>query len=127
MRSLAITEESLPNYAQPILGAESGEFYVPPITHFIATVEDLTDMLDYASEDIKRWMAQNRQSPDVGRPPPRMTYTWWIHLKTAAVMMRKTQSRTNLLRYRRNIDVSGAPLNRVVARTAIPAPKTMIV
>ena len=32
--------------------AESGEFYVPPTTHFIATVEDLTDMLDYASEDI---------------------------------------------------------------------------
>ena len=52
MRSLAITEESLPNYAQPGLGAESGEFYVPPITHFIDTVEDLTDMLDYASEDI---------------------------------------------------------------------------
>ena len=28
----------------------SGEFYVPPTTHFIATIED--DMLDYASEDI---------------------------------------------------------------------------
>ena len=52
MRSLAITEGSLPNYAQPTLGAESGEFYVPPTTHFIATVKDLTDMLDYASEDI---------------------------------------------------------------------------
>ena len=52
MRSLAITEKSLPNYGQPGLGAESGEFYVPPTTHFIATVEDLTDMLDYASEDI---------------------------------------------------------------------------
>ena len=25
---------------------------MPPATHFIATVEDLTDMLDYASEDI---------------------------------------------------------------------------
>src|SRR3990170_3452266 len=52
MRSLAITEESLPNYAQPGLGAESGEFYFLPTSHFIATVEDLTDMLDYASEDI---------------------------------------------------------------------------
>ena len=29
MRSLAIMEESLLNYAQPRLGAESGEFYVP--------------------------------------------------------------------------------------------------
>ena len=52
MRSLAIAEESLPNYAQPTLGAESGEFYVSLTTHFIATVEDLTDMLDYDSEDI---------------------------------------------------------------------------
>ena len=52
MRFLAITEVSPPNYAQPGLGAESREFYIPPTTHFIATVEDLTDMLDYASEEI---------------------------------------------------------------------------
>ena len=52
MRSLAIMEGSLPNYTKPKLGAESREFCVPPTTHFIATVKDLTDMLDYASEDI---------------------------------------------------------------------------
>ena len=52
MRSLAITKGSPPNYALTGLGAESREFYVPPTTHFIATVEDLTDMLDYASEDM---------------------------------------------------------------------------
>ena len=52
MRPLVITEEQRPNYAQPRLGAESMEFYVPPTTHFIATVEDLTDMLDYDFEDI---------------------------------------------------------------------------
>ncbi|EMS65346.1 hypothetical protein TRIUR3_26665 [Triticum urartu] len=52
MRSLAVTEESPPNYAQPESGAGSREFYVPPATHFIATVDDLTDMLDYTSEDI---------------------------------------------------------------------------
>ena len=52
MRSLVITEEQRTNYAQHIVGAESGEFYVPPTTHFIATIEDLTDMLDYGSEDV---------------------------------------------------------------------------
>ena len=52
MRSLVITEGQRLNYAQPGLGVESGEFYVPPTTHFIATVKDLTDMLDYGSEDI---------------------------------------------------------------------------
>ena len=52
MRSLTITEGSLPKYAHPTLEAKGGEFHVPPTTHFIATVDDLTDMLDYASEDI---------------------------------------------------------------------------
>ena len=52
IRSLVITEEQCPNYAQPGLGAENGEFYAPPTTHFIVTAEDLTDMLDYGSEDI---------------------------------------------------------------------------
>ena len=32
--------------------ADDGEFRSPPTTHFIAIVEDLTDMLDYDSEDI---------------------------------------------------------------------------
>src|SRR4051812_30767551 len=40
------------NYAQPELGAESGEFCIPPTTHLVATVEDLTDMVDYVFEDI---------------------------------------------------------------------------
>ena len=52
MRSLIIIEWQRPNCAQPGLGAESGEFYILPTTHFIATIEDLTDMLDYDSEDI---------------------------------------------------------------------------
>ena len=52
MRSLVITEGQRLTYAQPGLGAESREFYVPPTTHLIATVEDLTDMLDYGSKDI---------------------------------------------------------------------------
>ena len=52
IRSLVITEEQRPNYAQLGLGADSGEFYVPPNTHFITTVEDSTDMLDYGSKDI---------------------------------------------------------------------------
>lgn len=40
-----------PNSTQCELEAESGEFYDLPTTHLIATVEDLTDMLDYALDD----------------------------------------------------------------------------
>ena len=73
MRSLAIAEESLPNYAQPGLGAESGEFHVPPTTHFIATVKDLTDMLDYASEDIDD--LDDDVGDEQGQDPP-ITRRW---------------------------------------------------
>ena len=43
---------SQPNYIWFELEADDGEFRFPPTAHFIATVEDLTDMLDYGSEDI---------------------------------------------------------------------------
>ena len=29
------------------------KFKIPPTTHFIVTVDDLTDMLDFDSEDIE--------------------------------------------------------------------------
>ena len=68
MRSLAITEVSLLNYAQPGLGAESGGFCIPPTTHFIATVEDLTDVLDYGSEDINGM--DDDAGDEQGQDPP---------------------------------------------------------
>ena len=83
MRSLAITEGSLLNYAHPRLGAESGEFYVPPSTHFIATVEDLTNMLDYASEDIDGM--DDDAGDEQGQDPP---YTGrWTATSTYDVYM----------------------------------------
>ena len=68
MRPLAIMEGSLPNYAQPRLGAESREFYVPPTTHFIATIKDLFDMLDYNSEDINDM--DDDTGKEQGQDPP---------------------------------------------------------
>ena len=44
--------DSQPNYVRFELEADDGEFRFPPATHFIATVEDLTDVLDYGSEHI---------------------------------------------------------------------------
>ena len=43
---------SHPNYTRFELEADDGEFRFLPTTHFIATVEDLTDTLDYGSDDI---------------------------------------------------------------------------
>ena len=53
LRNLSLAGDSQPNYVRFELEADDeGEFCSPPTTHFIATVEDLTDELDYDSEDI---------------------------------------------------------------------------
>ena len=52
LMNLSLEKDSQPNYVRFELEADDGEFCFPPATHFIATVDDLTDMLDYGSEDI---------------------------------------------------------------------------
>ena len=52
LKKLSLEKNSQPNYIRFELGADDGEFRFPPTSHLIATVEDLTDMLDYGSEDI---------------------------------------------------------------------------
>ena len=52
LKNLSLEEDSQPNYVRFDLEAHDDEFYFPPATHFIATVDDLTDVLDYGSEDI---------------------------------------------------------------------------
>ena len=44
--------ESWPNYVQPDWDADDEEIRRPPTTHLVATVDDLTDTLDFDSEDI---------------------------------------------------------------------------
>ena len=41
------------DYGQQGWDADDEEIRNPPTTHFVATVDDLTDMLDYDSEDIE--------------------------------------------------------------------------
>ena len=52
LKNLSFMGDSQLNYARLELGTDDEEFCFPPTTHFIATVEDLTDMLEYGSEDI---------------------------------------------------------------------------
>ena len=52
LKILSLAGDPQPNSVRFGLGADDREFYFPPATHFIATVEDLTDMLDYGFEDI---------------------------------------------------------------------------
>ena len=52
LKNLSLAGDSQPNYIWFELEADDGEFRFPLTAHFIATVEDLTNMLDYGSEDI---------------------------------------------------------------------------
>ena len=52
LRALSLAGGSQPNCVQLEPEANDGEFHFPPTGHFIATIEDLTDMHDYGSDDI---------------------------------------------------------------------------
>ena len=52
LKALALSGDSQPNYIRFGLEADDREFRFPPTTHFIATIEDLIDMLVYGSKDI---------------------------------------------------------------------------
>ena len=52
LRSLSLSGGSLPNYVRQDWVADDEEICGPPTTHLVATVEDLTDMLDFDCEDI---------------------------------------------------------------------------
>ena len=52
LKSLSLSEDSWPNYVRLEWDADDDEHRSPPTTHFIATFDDLTDTLDFDSEDI---------------------------------------------------------------------------
>ena len=52
LTSLSLTGDSWPNYVRLEWEAGDEGIRCPPTTHFIATVDDLTDVLDFDSEDI---------------------------------------------------------------------------
>ena len=52
LKSLSLSGEPWPDYGQQGWDADDEEIRNPPTTHLVATVDDLTDMLDYDSEDI---------------------------------------------------------------------------
>ena len=72
LKSLSLSGDSWPNYVRLEWEADDEEFHYPPTTHLIATVDDLTDMLDFDSEDI------NGMDDDAGEeeePPPTGRWT----------------------------------------------------
>ena len=52
LKSLSLSGDSWPNYVRLEWEVDDEGLCCPPTTHFIATVEELINMLDYDSEDI---------------------------------------------------------------------------
>ena len=52
LKSLSLSGESWPNYVRRDWDADDEEIRRPPTTHLVASVDDLTDMLDFDFEDI---------------------------------------------------------------------------
>ena len=52
LKSLSLSGGSRPNYVRLEWEAGDEGIRCPPTTHFIATVDDLTDVLDFDSKDI---------------------------------------------------------------------------
>ena len=52
LKCLSLSRDSWPNYVRLEWEAGDEEICCPPTIHFIATVDDLTDLLDFDSEDI---------------------------------------------------------------------------
>ena len=55
LKSLSLSGEPWPDYGQQGWGTDDEEIQNPPTTHFVAIVDNLTDMLDFDSEDIERY------------------------------------------------------------------------
>ena len=95
LKSLSLSGDSWPNYVRLEWEADDEEIRSPPTTHLIATVDDLTDMLDFDSEAI------NDMDDDAGEkwePPPQGRwkatssydiYIWWTHPKKTMAMMQQ--------------------------------------
>src|SRR3954469_11699106 len=52
LKSLSLSGEPWPDYGQQGWDTDDEEIQSPPTTHFVGIVDDLTDMLDFDSEDI---------------------------------------------------------------------------
>ena len=67
LRYLSLSEEPWLNYVRLEWDADDEEIRCPPTTHLVATIDDLTDMLDFDSEDID---GMDNDAGDEQEPPP---------------------------------------------------------
>ena len=114
---------SWPNYVWRDWDADDEAIRGPPTTHFVATVDDLTDMLDFDSEDIDG-MDTDEDDDDEPAPtrPWKSTSSYDIYMvDTPKKAMATRQRRMTPPRSNPSASVSGTALSPAMARVVIPA------
>ena len=89
LKSLSLSGGSEPNYVRPEWEAGDEGIRCPPTTHFIATIDDLTDVLDFDSEDI------NGMDDDAGELQEPPLIGRWTATSSYDIYMVDTLKKTN--------------------------------
>ena len=83
LRSLSLSGDPWPNYVRLEWEADGKEIHSPPTTQLIATVDDLTDMLDFGSKDIDGMdddAGEEQEPPPTGRWTTTSSYYLYIYI-----------------------------------------------
>ena len=127
LRSLSLSGDPWPNYVRLEWEADDEEIRSPPTTHLIATVDDLTDVLDFDSKDIDGMdddAGEEQEPPPIGCWAATSSYDiYMVDTPKKAMAMRQrtiTPWRSNL-----SIGIIGAALSPAIAKIVIPAQITI--
>ena len=83
LKPLSLLGDSRPNYDRLEWEAGDEGIRCPPTTHFIATVDDLTDVLDFDSEDIDGvddYVGEEQEPPPTGHWTATSSYDIYIYI-----------------------------------------------
>ena len=122
LRSLSFSGGAWPNYVRQDWDADDKEIHCPPTTHLVATVDDLTDMLDFVSEDIDGMgddAGDEQEPPPTGRWTATSSYDIYM-VDTPKKAMATRQRRMTPPRSNPSANVSGATLIPAIAKVMIP-------
>ena len=123
LRSLSLSGGSWPNYVWQDWDADDEEIHRPPTTHLVATVDDLTDILDIDSKDIDGMeddAGDEQEPPPTGRWTATSSYDIYM-VDTPKKPMTTRQWRMTPPRSNPSANVSGADLSPAKEKVVIPA------
>ena len=116
-----------PNYVRLEWDADDEEIRCPPTTYLVATIDDLTNMLDFDSEDFDGMdddAGDEQEPPPTGRWTATSSYDIYMMDTPKKAMATRQQGITNP-RSNPSAYVNGITLSPAIAKVVIPAQETI--